>query len=96
MSNFREAPDLAYRQGYGDAIRDAAQAVEALHHPKHYGEWYGLSSPLFDFYVCEECNSMCHSQEGLHCEEPGDALWPCAEMGRQTAAIRALVKEDGA
>ena len=30
MPEFREAPDLAYRQGYEDAIRDAAQAVEAL------------------------------------------------------------------
>lgn len=36
---------------------------------------------------CDHCKGLCHSDSGLHCDEPYDAPWPCPtiqalEVGR--------------
>ena len=30
--------------------------------------------------VCEHCKELCHSREGLSCDDDGDGAWPCATM----------------
>lgn len=29
---------------------------------------------------CEHCNGLCHSYEGLSCDDLADGAWPCATM----------------
>lgn len=29
---------------------------------------------------CEHCNDLCHSYEGLSCDDEVDGKWPCATM----------------
>lgn len=30
--------------------------------------------------TCEHCRMLCHSYEGLSCDDDGDGKWPCATM----------------
>jgi hypothetical protein len=93
-AKWRDSHGMVYSafQGREDGARlereRVVQRVKALHHPVNYGKMYGLTGDQFDFMVCDECSQMCHSETGLRCDQPADAVWPCAELERTVAAIK--------
>lgn len=43
----------------------------------HEPEQRQVAWPRGAYVQCSYCASLCHSRSGLHCDEPGDAVYPC-------------------
>lgn len=67
---------MARTEGIGEVVTipglDLAEAVLALHEPEFYELGKGGKVRR-----CSYCASLCHSREGLSCDDPTDAVYPC-------------------